>query len=227
MWFTGWVEKTSRWYGCKYWFQPTTGRSEWELPSDSSAPGQHSTQTQQQHRQQQPAEQAPAPSSDKISTWKAKIAAAKAKAAAAAAAAAAGAAQPGGGAGGIAGEGSGASRKRNRSEGGDGSSSDDMEVDDDVAKGVELTEPPEVLPPPPAPVRLLEDVPSVSLRRETLRKRCLERFADENSTHGPMMGYSKTSKSCREEGMAKGLSGMFGRWVRELALLSARSSVPW
>ena len=105
----------------------------------------------------------------------------------------------------------GATRKRSREESGEGSSSDDMEVDEDVARGVELTEPPEVPPPPPAPVRLLEDVPSVSLRRETLRRRCLERFANENSIYGQMDGYTKTSKSCRDEGMAKGLSGMFGR----------------
>ncbi|CAM9305110.1 unnamed protein product, partial [Laminaria digitata] len=227
VWFTGWVEKTSKWYGRNYWFQPTTGRSEWDLPSDSSAPWKESTQ--QQHHL--PVEPAPAPSTDKINTWKEKIAAAKAKAAAAAAAAAEGGAAtastpPGGDAGGNAGGSAdgdggavrGATRKRSRGESGDGSSSDDMEVDEDVAREVELTEPPEVPPPPPEPARLLEDVPSVSLRRETLRKGCLERFANENSTHGPMLGYSKTSKSCRDEGMAKGLSGMFGRflWVQHM-----------
>lgn len=214
VWFTGWVEKTSKWYGRNYWFQPTTGRSEWELPSDTSAPGKEPTQ-QQQH---QPVESVPVPSTDKISSWKAKIAAAKAKAAAAAAGGA-----PGGDAGGNAegdgGAARGATRKRSRGERGDGSSSDDMEVDEDVARGVELTEPPEVPPPPPAPVLLLEDVPSVSLRRETLRRGCLERFANENSVYGKMTGYTKTSKSCRDEGMAKGLAGMFGRWVL-LALLA-------
>ena len=218
VWFTGWVEKTSKWYGRNYWFQPTTGRSEWELPSDTSAPWKEPTQQERQHQyQHQPVESTPVPSTDVISTWKAKIAAAKAKAAAAAEGAGGDA---GGNAEGDGGAARGATRKRNRSEGEDGSSSDDMEVDEDVARGVEMTEPPEVPPPPPAPARLLEDIPSVSLRRETLRRGCLERFANENSVYGKMTGYTKTSKSCRDEGMAKGLSGMFGRWV--LTALLAR-----
>lgn len=222
VWFTGWVEKRSKWYGRNYWFQPTTGRSEWELPSDTSGPWKEPTQQQRQHQyQHQPVENVPVPSTDKISTWKAKIAAAKAKAAAAAAGAGGDAGgNAGGSTEGDGGEVRGVTRKRNRSEGGDGSSSDDMEVDEDVAQGVELTEPPEVPPPPPAPALLLEDIPSVSLRRETLRRSCLERFANENSVYGKMTGYTKTSKSCRDEGMAKGLSGMFGRWA--LTALLAR-----
>lgn len=86
-----------------------------------------------------------------------------------------------------------------------------MEVDADIAGGVELLSPSDIAP---AADMLLEDVPSVSLRREELRKDCLQRFADVNEEYGKMIGYSKTCRSCREDGMVVGLSGMFGRWAR-------------
>lgn len=202
IWFTGWVQRTSRWYGLKYWFQPTTGRSEWELPPDPTDSGERSGELSGE-----PAPSAPTLSSDKIKLWKANILASKAK-------------EAGGTAGGGSDAGGGsveATRKRGRDEavGSDSASSDDMEVDEDIGGEVELPAPLEVVPPQAnivvAVPRLLEDVPSVALRRENLRKDCLERFANENLKHGQMSGYSKTSRSCREEGMAKGLSGMFGR----------------
>lgn len=100
-------------------------------------------------------------------------------------------------------------QKRKREAGRENSSSDDMDVDDDVGgSGDELALAPRVS-------RRQEDVPSVALRREKLRRECLETFANANSKHGSMTGYSKTSRSCREEGMVVGLAGMFGRWVDE------------
>lgn len=205
-WFTGWIEKRSKWYGRNYWFQPTTGRAEWDLPAGASfLPGLSEKETDAEKT----APAVPQPSSDKVKSWMAKIKAAKAKAA---------------------GDGvdnnnsndsnSGNSRYRNsnahkrRREEEDNASSDDMDVDEDMGDDNEQPVPlpaPFLVPSPPPPQPPREDVPAVSVRREELRKDCLERFATENAKHGAMAGYSKTSRSCREEGMAVGLGGMFGR----------------
>ncbi|CAM9119962.1 unnamed protein product [Scytosiphon promiscuus] len=209
-WFTGWVERTSKWYGRKYWFQPTTGRAEWELPSVASrlggtgvaaAPG-----AQQQPSPFVQSNIVPTPSSDKVKSWKEKILAAKAKASGAAA----GLPPP----------------PPPRGDGGGddaASSGDDMEVDAEIAGGVELLSPSDIAP---AADLLLEDVPSVSLRREELRKECLQRFADTNSEYGKMVGYSKTCRSCREDGMVVGLQGLFGRflWVQHMRQTMALAS---
>lgn len=150
----------------------------------------------------------PKPSSEKVQSWKEKILAAKAKTSAAD-----GAPPPppppreGGG-----GTQAAAAAAGGGAEGDDAASSgDDMEVDAEIAGGVELLSPSDIAP---AADLLLEDVPSVSLRREELRKQCLQRFADANfKIGGKMMGNSKTCRSCREDGMVVGLSGMFGRFV--------------
>eukprot|EP00752_Nemacystus_decipiens_P009505 g8496.t1 len=210
-WFTGWVQRTSKWYGRTYWFQPTTGRAEWELPPPATAA------SDSPHTAASPFVQSsvvPKPSSEKVKSWKEKILAAKAKANAAAAAAGSGGGSPAAGGGGDAppppppprgGSGGGGGG------GDDDSSGDDMEVDAEIAGGVELLSPSDIAP---AADLLLEDVPSVSLRREELRRECLQRFADANfKIGGKMMGNSKTCRSCREDGMVVGLSGMFGRWL--------------
>lgn len=199
-WFTGWVQRTSRWYGLTYWFQPTTGRAEWELPTSAkSAPGglppAAAAATAPSPFVQSTV--VPTPSSDKIKSWKEKILAAKAKANAAGGEGAAPPPPPPPAGAGAGHDGDEAA-----------SSGDDMEVDAEIAGGVELLSPSDIAP---AADLLLEDVPSVSLRREQLRKHCLQRFADANSKFGKMMGNSKTSRSCREDGMVVGLSGMFGR----------------
>lgn len=200
-WFTGWVERTSKWYGRKYWFQPTTGRAEWELPSSGEQRGGDG-------QKQSPFVQSdivPTPSSDKVKSWKEKILAAKAKASAAAAETPP---PPPPREGGVTVPAAG--------DGDDGASSgDDMEVDAEIAGGVELLSPSDIAP---AADLLLEDVPSVSLRREELRKECLQRFADTNSEYGKMIGYSKTCRSCREDGMVVGLQGLFGRCVVRLSV---------
>lgn len=99
-------------------------------------------------------------------------------------------------------------KKHRREQAQDEASSDDMEVDKDIAKEVEqLPRPPEIV----HPTRPDQDLPSVALRRERLRVECLDHFANENQKYGNMTGYSKTSRSCRTEGMKKGLSGMYGR----------------
>lgn len=201
------MERTSKWYGRKYWFQPTTGRAEWELPSSAGNSGAtvFSGEQHQQQQQQSPFVQSnivPTPSSDKVKSWKEKILAAKAKANAAAAAGTPPPPPPregGGGTPAAAADGEDAA-----------SSGDDMEVDAEIAGGVELLSPSDIAP---AADMLLEDVPSVSLRREDLRRECLQRFADTNSEYGKMIGYSKTCRSCREDGMVVGLQGLFGRCV--------------
>ena len=216
-WFTGWVQRTSKWYGRTYWFQPTTGRAEWELPASFAT----ATISDSPHGAAAAAASpspfvqssvVPKPSSEKVKSWKEKILAAKAKANAAVAA--------DGGAGADAPPPPPPPPRRGRGGddddggGGDGaaSSGDDMEVDAEIAGGVELLSPSDIAP---AADLLLEDVPSVSLRREELRKQCLQRFADSNfRIGGKMMGNSKTCRSCREDGMVVGLSGMFGRSVR-------------
>lgn len=205
-WFTGWVQRKSKWYGRDYWFQPTTGRAEWELPPPSS---ENSSDKQQSRFVKSSV--VPTPSSDKVQSWKEKILAAKAKANAAAAAAGGSPPPPppppreeGGGTGTASRAGAGAGAGDDDA----ASSGDDMEVDAEIAGGVELLSPSDIAP---AANMLLEDVPSVSLRREELRKDCLQRFADANSEYGKMTGYSKTCRSCREDGMVVGLSGMFGR----------------
>lgn len=194
VWYTGWIELTSRWYGRKYWFQPTTGRTEWELPADHESAGSGEPSGRASGR---PFDQsdAPTPSSDKVRSWKEKIKAAKAKSA--------------GDAGGADGD-SRNPQKRKREAGGGNASSDDMDVDDDVggsedglAIGLRVSS-------------RQEDVPSVALRRETLRRECLETFAEANSKIGKMTGYSKTSRSCRDEGMVVGLAGMFGRCAQRV-----------
>ncbi|CAB1109898.1 unnamed protein product [Ectocarpus sp. CCAP 1310/34] len=206
-WFTGWVQKTSKWYGRKYWFQPTTGRAEWDLPPSVAASNSSSTSAaaapassggqQQSPFVQQQSSDVPAPSNDKVKSWKEKILAAKAKANAAASTEAPPPPPPP------------PPPRAGAAANDDGDSSgDDMEVDADIAGGVELLSPSDIAP---AADMLLEDVPSVSLRREELRKDCLQRFADVNEEYGKMIGYSKTCRSCREDGMVVGLSGMFGR----------------
>ncbi|CAN0197639.1 unnamed protein product, partial [Hapterophycus canaliculatus] len=156
----------------------------------------------------------PTPSSDKVKSWKEKILAAKAKANAAAT----GAPPPPPPRDG---------REMTAAGGGGGedaaSSGDDMEVDAEIAGGVELLSPSDIAP---AADMLLEDAPSVSLRREELRKECLHRFADTNSEYGKMIGYSKTCRSCREDGMVVGLQGLFGRflWVQHMRQTMALAS---
>ncbi len=202
-WFTGWVERKSRWYGRSYWFQPTTGRAEWELPDSADGPeGAVAAASGQSPFVQSSV--VPTPSSDQIQSWKQKILAAKAKT--------------------NAGAGGGSSpppppppapvREGGGRDDDAASSGDDMEVDAEIAGGVQLLSPSDIAP---AADMLLEDVPSVSLRREELRKQCLQRFADANfRIAGKMMGNSKTCRSCREDGMVVGLSGMFGRCVAYL-----------
>lgn len=215
-WFTGWVERKSRWYGRSYWFQPTTGRAEWELPASADGPEGAGAATSGQSPFVQ-SSVVPTPSSDKIQSWKEKILAAKAKTNAAAA---------GGGSESSpppppppAREGGGASTAGPGGDDDAASSGDDMEVDAEIAGGVQLLSPSDIAP---AADMLLEDVPSVSLRREELRKQCLQRFADANfRIAGKMMGNSKTCRSCREDGMVVGLSGMFGRCC--VVCLSARA----
>ncbi|CAN0313624.1 unnamed protein product, partial [Ectocarpus sp. 12 AP-2014] len=222
-WFTGWVQKTSKWYGRKYWFQPTTGRAEWDLPpavaasnsgSASSAVAAASSGGQQQQSPfvQQQSSDVPAPSSDKVKSWKEKILAVKAKANAAASTEASPPPPP-----------PPPPRAGAAADDDGDSSGDDMEVDADIAGGVELLSPSDIAP---AADMLLEDVPSVSLRREELRKDCLQRFADVNEEYGKMIGYSKTCRSCREDGMVVGLSGMFGRflWVQHMRQTMALAS---
>lgn len=222
-WFEGWVEKTSKWYGRKYWFQPTTGKAEWDLPENdcpstlrSSKPSNIASGSERPDRgveQEEAVAGIPKPSSDKVKSWMEKIKAAKTKKAL-----------------GCDGEDSSSNdgttkltiHKRRREDNKAGTEeqeeetlSDDMDVDDDdgddrvmmPADFAADIQPPLPRPPP------REDVPSVSLRRETLRQNCLERFAQANVQYGAMRGLSKTSRSCREEGMAVGLSGMFGRLV--------------
>lgn len=249
-WFDGWVEKKSRWYGRKYWFQPTTGRAEWELPGKefSQSPlaatsGGAIGGSGGGGNGAAAAPEVPKPSNDKVKSWMEKIKAAKAKAVAT---------------GGeqerhnteAPGSYSGAGKrmhsrdrdptvanlhihKRRREEGDDGGtndgdeavSDDNMELDDDddddddvqfpsaaaVAAAAAAAMPSEVLQPPLPPPPPREDVPSVAVRRERLRQDCLNRFAEENERYGAMSGVSKTSRCCRTEGMASGLSGMFGR----------------
>ncbi|CAM9545585.1 unnamed protein product [Ectocarpus sp. 4 AP-2014] len=221
-WFTGWVQKTSKWYGRKYWFQPTTGRAEWDLPPSAAASNSGSASSaaaavssvgqQQSPFVQQQSSDAPTPSSDKVKSWKEKILAAKAKANAAASTEASPPPPP-----------PPPPRAGVAADDDGDSSGDDMEVDADIAGGVELLSPSDIAP---AADMLLEDVPSVSLRREELRKDCLQRFADVNEEYGKMIGYSKTCRSCREDGMVVGLSGMFGRflWVQHMRQTMALAS---
>ena len=63
-----------------------------------------------------------------------------------------------------------------------------------------------------------EDSPRVALRREQLRAQCLLAFAEENSKYGKMQGWSKTARSCREDGMVVGMQGMFARvlWSQKM-----------
>lgn len=264
-WFDGWVEKKSRWYGRKYWFQPTTGRAEWELPGKefSQSPlaatsGGAIGGSGGGGNGAAAAPEVPKPSNDKVKSWMEKIKAAKAKAVAT---------------GGeqerhnteAPGSYSGAGKrmhsrdrdptvanlhihKRRREEGDDGGtndgdeavSDDNMELDDDddddddvqfpsaaaVAAAAAAAMPSEVLQPPLPPPPPREDVPSVAVRRERLRQDCLNRFAEENERYGAMSGVSKTSRCCRTEGMASGLSGMFGRflWVQHMRQTLALAS---
>lgn len=113
------------------------------------------------------------------------------------------------------GSGSYTSHKRRRDEQqraneADDARSDDMELDDDLDDGQANAG--QYHPPVPSPPTR-EDVPLVALRRERLRIACLERFVKENEQYGTMRGYSKTSRSCRDEGMFVGLGGMLGRCV--------------
>ena len=202
-WYMGWVELKSRWYGRTYLFQPTTGRAEWELPSDPAnsverpeahqLPVADATATDSAHSgehsvdQQQSVDRDLAQTKEKVQSWKAKIMAAKAKANADIVVV--------GSEMGEAAHGE-TPRKRRRDQSLDGAFPSDMGVDRDVAKKVELLD---------------QDVPSVALRRERLRIECLDHFAKENLRYGNMAGYSKTSRSCRSEGMTIGLGGMFGR----------------
>lgn len=204
VWYTGWVERKSRWYGRKYFFQPTTGKAEWEIPTDSTdfindsaekqrsvdVPSRHSVDSAKRSLEQpESINHAPAQSKEKVQSWKEKILALKAKAKA---------------------KGVDETTKRHPQ---DEASSDDMEVDKDIAKEVEqLPRPPEIV----HPTRPDQDLPSVALRRERLRVECLDHFANENQKYGNMTGYSKTSRSCRTEGMKKGLSGMYGRCCKEI-----------
>lgn len=214
VWFKGWVKRKSKMYARDYWFKPTTGRAEWELPVEAS-----SLEPKVLPKGEDVVSSREKPSNDKVKGWMAKIRAAKA---------AAEAKRVSGEADGVLGK----VRKRQD----DGSSGDDMDVDNDTDGGDDLpvssasvvgAPPLPSLPhqrapgvpqaPPASPMHLgsaREDSPYVAVRRETLRKECLRRFADENSRLGAMRGYSKTSRSCREEGMAVGLSGMYGRCGR-------------
>lgn len=160
----------------------------------------------------------PKPSNEKVKAWMAKIKAKKAEATGGQHGDINSTAATGDG-------GSYTSHKRRRDEQqrvneADDARSDDMELDDDLDDGqasagqyllpaaAGMHQPP--LPPLPPP---REDVPLVALRRERLRIACLERFVRENEQYGTMRGYSKTSRSCRDEGMFVGLGGMLGRCV--------------
>lgn len=222
VWFEGWVEKKSKWYGRNYWFQPTTGRSEWELPVDSSSLPSKSPFVREEIGAAVP--DVANPSNEKVKSWMAKIKARKMAQESSGGGHDAQNSRVSHAAGGGVVQWKTYKRKREADEEEkDAPSDDDMDVDDDIdSEGDPPTPPPPSMlstgmPPapyhpaqlPPPPPR--EDVPYVALRRETLREDCLERFAKKNAAIGPMRGLSKTSRTCRDEGMTVGLSGIYSR----------------
>jgi hypothetical protein len=60
---------------------------------------------------------------------------------------------------------------------------------------------------------LYDDSPVVALRREALRNETLDRLVVLCSAHGPLLGTSKTARSCRKDGMRVGLQGFYSRVV--------------
>ncbi len=58
---------------------------------------------------------------------------------------------------------------------------------------------------------VIEDHPSLALERERLREQCHHLLVDENAKYGAMKGSTKTAISCRKDGDAVGMQGVFAR----------------
>jgi len=58
---------------------------------------------------------------------------------------------------------------------------------------------------------VIEDHPSLALERERLREQCHHLLVDENAKYGTMRGSTKTAISCRKDGDAVGMQGVFAR----------------
>jgi hypothetical protein len=77
------------------------------------------------------------------------------------------------------------------------------------------------------PNRINEDHPDLAIEREKLLEKCLDLLASENEKYGPMTDDSKTSISCRRDGMRKGMQGFFGRivWFELLEQISRSGDI--
>ena len=74
---------------------------------------------------------------------------------------------------------------------------------------------------------VIEDYPALAIERERLRIQCHNLLVHENAKYGPMKGSTKTAISCRRDGDAIGMQGVFARimWHQLLCEIDTNGDV--